>query len=385
MDGAFVINKFVSGKNFIGRQSESNSFINLVLQGENIAIYDTPHSGKRSFLQNSFLTMRSAGKQFTVIDFPMLSSRDLQEFVCSLGSAILNAFGRSQAEHSANVARFLQDTHFVFDPVLFESTGDILSLNWDLDENDIRAIFKLPYLLAQGNATRAILILDEFQNVMFFEDGDRICRILSKVFDGIEPEMKKWVSYVFVGSQYNAMNDIFAIRKLFYRQVNILPLGTINAKDIIDYVIRGFLASGKVVERELLLGVCKLFRCHIGYINELCFVCDSLSKGYIMEPVLVEALETVIFIHQPRFQATLYDLTAYQINLLKAIVEGHTKFSSSEVIRKYNLNSSANVRRLKDALCKKEVITFDENDMPRFLDPLFEYWIKKIYFKLEIE
>jgi hypothetical protein len=50
------------------------------------------------------------------------------------------------------------------------------------------------------------------------------------------------------------------------------------------------------------------------------------------------------------------------------------------VIEKYGLNSSANVRRVKDALKKKEVITFNEKDEPVVLDPLFEYWVGKHYF-----
>jgi hypothetical protein len=74
------------------------------------------------------------------------------------------------------------------------------------------------------------------------------------------------------------------------------------------------------------------------------------------------------------------DLTTFQVNLLRAIVDGHTRFSSAEVIRNYSLNSSANVRRLKDALCKKEIITFDEDDNPHIIDPLFEYWVTRTYF-----
>ena len=52
------------------------------------------------------------------------------------------------------------------------------------------------------------------------------------------------------------------------------------------------------------------------------------------------------------------------------------------MISRYKLNSSANVRRLKDALCKKEIITFDADELPHFLDPLFEYWVTKRYFAL---
>ena len=44
------------------------------------------------------------------------------------------------------------------------------------------------------------------------------------------------------------------------------------------------------------------------------------------------------------------------------------------------MNSSANVKRLKEALMKKEIIYFDTNDEPVITDPLFEYWVRKYYF-----
>ena len=69
------------------------------------------------------------------------------------------------------------------------------------------------------------------------------------------------------------------------------------------------------------------------------------------------------------------------MSLLKAVVDGYTKFSTAEVVSKYGLNSSANVKRVKDALVKKEVLCFDENEQPEILDPLFEYWVRKYYFE----
>ena len=74
-------------------------------------------------------------------------------------------------------------------------------------------------------------------------------------------------------------------------------------------------------------------------------------------------------------------LTTHQVSLLKAVVDGYTKFSTAEVVSKYGLNSSANVKRVKDALVRKEVLCFDENEQPEILDPLFEYWVRKYYFE----
>ena len=86
--------------------------------------------------------------------------------------------------------------------------------------------------------------------------------------------------------------------------------------------------------------------------------------------------------HDPRFKEMVNGLTTHQINFLRATVEGVLHFSSAAVIRQYGLNSSANVKRVKDALMKKEVLVFDENDLPSLIDPLFEYWVKKYFFEI---
>ena len=82
------------------------------------------------------------------------------------------------------------------------------------------------------------------------------------------------------------------------------------------------------------------------------------------------------------FMAIVNDLTDHQLSLLRAVLDGVVKFSSSDVIEKYGLNSSANVRRVKDALKKKEVLTFNDKDEPVILDPLFEYWVSKKFFEI---
>ena len=108
-----------------------------------------------------------------------------------------------------------------------------------------------------------------------------------------------------------------------------------------------------------------------------------MTRGYLMEPGLIDALAALVSVHEPRFMDIMNGLTTHQVNLLKATVEGVTRFSSAEVIRQYGLNSSANVKRIKDALMKKEVLSFDEDDKPSIIDPLFEYWGKKYYFEMK--
>jgi hypothetical protein len=347
-----------------------------------VLLSEPPKSGKTSLVQQALFSMRMSGKVFTVGQFSALNIRTPEAFLLRLGNTVLRMVASAPGDYAALTEKFLGGTHFVFDPNNYTDEDKILSLNWELEAADVQAMLRFPYALAQDRGARLILIIDEFQSLNRLEDPDLILRPL----DACMREMKGTnglFSWVICGSGVNAMKAIFQSSQLFYRQLERVTLSPVDEREMADHVHKGFLAAGKVVEKELLQGACRLFRGHLWYINHFAAICDHMSKGYIVEQALVEALGTLVNIHEPRFNAIMADLTTHQVSFLRAVVDGVTRFSAAEVIRQYGLNSSANVKRVKDALMKKEVLVFDENDNPQIIDPLFEYWIRKYYFELK--
>ena len=384
MESPFIFYRYVTGKHFIGRREDSRILGNLLSQGEHILLYGPPKSGKTSLIQQTLLNIRVTGLPFVVGQFNLMNIRDIATFLLRLGSTVLRTLATTPGEYADLVTRHLEGTHFVFDEQDYGENDRPVSLNWVPDDNDILAMLRFPRRVARERGTALILILDEFQCLDRTEDGDKVFRIFEQVLAEGRGEPKPGCTFLFCGSMVNAMKDIFDVRRFFYRQVERFPLSTIDEKEIIEYVHKGFMNSGKEVDRTLLHGACRLFRNEMSYINHLAATCDSLSRGYIVESTLTEALRIILSVHEPRFLAVMDSLTTFQVSLLKAILDGHTKFSAAEVIRTYGLNSSANVKRLKDALMKKEIVTFNEKDEPVIIDPLFEYWVRKFYFEQKI-
>ena len=383
MDTYFVYDSHVTGRNFVGRKTECTVLSNLLEAGENVCFYEVPKAGKTSVIQQSLYNMRASGKPFIVAYVDTFNVRTKREFLKKLGGAVLRAAYSTPSEYAAAIAKHLQGTHFVFDAAQFASKEDIVCMNWDADDNDIYVMASLPYRIAEEKGMPMYVVFKEFQNVMQAQDHEDIFKSMEKVFADRDRNARFSAAYVFCGSMVNAMKYIFAEKKFFYRQVNHLPLSVIDDKDAIEHVVRGFRLNGKVIERDLALGACKLFRCEMWYLNQFFYICDSMSKGFINEAILVDALNALIAVHEPRFKVLVNDLTDHQLSLLRAVLDGVVKFSASDVIERYRLNSSANVRRVKDALRKKEIITFNEKDEPVILDPLFEYWVSKYYFEIQ--
>lgn len=383
MESPFVYYRQVTGKNFLGHKEECAVLGNILQQGEHAAIYAPPKSGKSSLIQQTLMKTRMAGFQFSVGEFNLINIREGVKFLLRYGSTVLRSVAVSPGEYAELIKTYLDGTHFVFDSKDYQESDAIISTNWDLDDADMEAILSLPFRICRDKRLNLILIMDEFQNILLCDEGEKICAVLGNCmekFSDRENDSPGRCSLVFCGSMVNAMEGIFRHKNWFYRYTTIVSIDTSEEKEIIEYIHRGFMLSGKEIDRTLLHGVCELFRRNMWYINHFVAICDSLSRGYIVESMLMEALRTIISIHEPRFFAMVEDLTFYQISLLKALMEGNTRFSGIEIIQKYNLSSSANVKRLKEALLKKEIIYYKDKDTPLIADPLFEYWLKKYYF-----
>jgi hypothetical protein len=346
-----------------------------------VSLYAPPKSGKMSVIQQTLFNMRAVGKQFSVAWVNLFNVRTVYDFLKKFGTAVIKPLYSTPAEYADVIARHLSGTHFLFDPARFASYEEIVCLNWEPDANDIEQMLRLPFRIAEERGVPCFVVIEEFQNLTWAKDYDyeNVFHVLEKIF----AERNTSASYIITGSQVNAMKNIFEERKFFYRLVDHLPLQDVEDKDIIEHIIRGFRTSGKVIERDLVIGACKLFRSNMWYLNHFVAICDSMSRGYMNEGILMEALKTIVSVNEPRFLAIVNDLTDHQLSLMRAIVDGVVKFSASDIIDRYSLNSSANVRRVKDALKKKEVITFNEKDEPVILDPLFEYWITKYFFEIQ--
>ena len=381
MDTPFIYDRFVTGKNFVGRKTECAILSNLLEAGEHIYLYGRPKSGKMSIVQQALFNRRMSGKQFMVAHVSLSNIRNLEQFLIKFGTAVIKSVSSTAGEYESLVQKHLEGTHFVFDRSRFASCDEVVSLNWIPDMNDVCKMIRMPQRIAEERCRPFYIIMEDFQNLMLADDYEDVFKIIEEFFSERDRMKPASASFIMSGSQVNAMKYIFEEKKFFYRQVEKINMGVVDDREIIEYIVKGFMVSGKVIERDLVLGACKLFRGDMWYMNHFTAICDTMSRGYINEGILMDALRTIISIHEPRFYSIVNDLTDHQLSLLLAILDGVTRFSASDVIEKYRLNSSANVRRVKDALKKREVITFNEKDEPVILDPLFEYWVSNHYFE----
>lgn len=224
--------------------------------------------------------------------------------------------------------------------------------------------------------SRTVISLEEFQNILRLENWETLIHLMER-----QLQKENGPLFIISGSGVNAMKHIFEEKKMFYRLYERVGLSPIDEKSVSDHIIKTFLRVGRVVEQEQTEYIYDITEGHPWYIWQIANSCFNLTKGYLSDSLLNEAVSSLLYTHSIRFQEITESLSRYQIYLLRAVFDGITRISSSEVISQYRLNSSANVHRLKEALTKKEVIVFDSQDVPRIIDPIFRLWLAKFYFK----
>lgn len=117
---------------------------------------------------------------------------------------------------------------------------------------------------------------------------------------------------------------------------------------------------------------------HPSYVQQLAFntlICTKEKEVRIEN--LRDAYNNLLDENTPLFVEKTERLTSYQMNFLRAIIAGvHKDFGMASIREEYNLGSSSNIVRIKDALIEKEFIDI----LPEGIiiaDPILEKWLQK--------
>ena len=116
---------------------------------------------------------------------------------------------------------------------------------------------------------------------------------------------------------------------------------------------------------------------HSSYVQQLAWLIWVNTDKVATEKDFDEAYKDILAQNTPLFEKMTENLSAYQINFLRAVTDGvKSEFSSQAIIGKYNLGSSANIATIKRALIKKELIETEKRKVV-ISDPLLKVWLQK--------
>ena len=103
----------------------------------------------------------------------------------------------------------------------------------------------------------------------------------------------------------------------------------------------------------------------------------AMTDAEVTEQTFKEGLEATLDQVAPLFVEQTSSLSAYQLNLIRAICRGyHDDFGKKEVTSQFDLGSRSNLVKLKKALIEREILETTETGY-YLADPLFPLWFQR--------
>lgn len=165
----------------------------------------------------------------------------------------------------------------------------------------------------------------------------------------------------------------------FYKFGDILFLHKIGREDWISFISNRFLNTGKLISDELCGKIADKMKNHPYYTQQLSQQVWLSTSKECTEDIIEEAFQSLIEQLSLLFVNVIDTLTSRQINFLIAISDGVTSFSSKNILEKYKLGTSANIKNLRKATLEKDLIDILPGNNTEIQDPAFEYWLKNTY------
>ena len=375
MEKPFVFGVATAGANFTDREKETERLLLNFTHGVNTVLISPRRWGKTSLVKKVAQLAQTNQRKIVYLD--IFSCRTEYEFYRLFATAVLKQTSSKWDEWIENTKQFLSH----ISPKISLGTDPMndfsISFEYDTQNRTEDEILQLPEKIALEKGIQIVICIDEFQQISDFEDSKTFQKKLRTVW-----QLQQHTSYCLFGSKKHLMNELFEKKSLpFYKFGDALYLTKIETKYWIDYICRRFEETGKQISSELAEQICRTVDNHSSYVQQLSWLLWIRTISIATQEQLIQAIEDLLDQNNILFQSETEDLSAYQMNFLKAIIDGvHSKFSSKEIISKYNLGTSANSVRLKNALLQKELIEINGNEIV-LADPVFGVWFKREIFQ----
>jgi len=368
----------VSKSSFTDREKEAEKIYNNLTQGINTMLISPRRWGKSSLVEKVINDIADREKKIktVLIDLFLVSSEE--EFLEVFSSSILKASSTKIDDWVLGAKQFFKNlvpkVSFGADPLSEFS----LSFNWEDLMKHKEEIFNLPEEIARKKNIRFVIALDEFQNLALFPGFASLEKKMRAVW-----QRQKLVTYCLYGSKRHMMKDIFNnSSKPFYRFGDIIILQKIDAEIWVKFIQKNFRKSGRFIPKKLALNIPQLMNNQSWYVQQFShYILQKTSERATMDEVKSALLE-LVRANTPLFQKEIEQLSTTQLALLKAVAKGERQLTSMRVMQLYRLGTPRNVSKNKTLLINNDIIDVQGKEY-EFLDPVFEMWFLKQYFKVD--
>ena len=371
-EAPFVFGVRVEGETFTDRRDETERLKMNFKYGVNTILISPRRMGKTSLVDK--VCSLTDGSEVRIARIDAFSCRSEYDFINSFATAVVRAASNRWEEWIENakvfLSRLVPKISFGQDPLNdFSVTLEYYASNTTTED-----VLALPEKIAEEKGYRIVVCIDEFQQIGNFQDSLTFQKKLRSVW-----QLQKRVSYCLYGSKKHIMETMFQNHSYpFYRFGDIIYLQKISEEDWVKFICARFEATGKHISESIAKEICKLTDRYSSYVQQLAWFVWLKTQDTATEEDLRYAVNKLLDSCEPLFIQQTEDLSSYQMNFLRAIIEGvNTGFTQSAVLSKYHLGTAANITRLKKSLTEKDLIMTVAAKRIEMCDPILSLWLRE--------
>jgi hypothetical protein len=366
---AFVFGKPVGDDSFTDREIESARLTANFKNSINTFIVSPRRWGKTSLVKK---VIRELDEDKTTCVFAdVFKAKTPLDFCEILGNAVLRQTSSAFEEFVDNAKKFLGRLNIGVN--LSNDSVNPISLQFGLtgEQQSIDDVLVLAEKIARKKQIHIVVCLDEFQQIAEFEDSLSFQKQLRTAWQHQEN-----VTYCLFGSKKHLMENLFDDEsKPFYKFGDIIYLKRISLSYWNSFISERFMQADKTITGAQIERICRTVDFHSSYVQQLCWYVYLFSDSIVTDEDVDKGIEELIDQNTALFESRTDNLTPVQMRFLKAVADGVKEgFSSSHVISKYKLGSSASSVATRKTLIEKSLL-YSDNGLISLSDPVMGLWL----------
>ena len=370
-ENPFVFGKAAEGPFFTDRTEDARRLSANLTHGINTILISPRRWGKTSLVKKVIAEIDRPDIKPIFID--VFQCKSEYDFYHVFASAVIKQTSSKMEEWVETAKTFLSNLSPKFSFSSDPMNDFSLSFEWNPKDNTEADILQLPKKIAQKKNVHLVVCLDEFQQIADFSDAEKFQKKLRTVW-----QHQQDVTYCMFGSKKHLMENIFNDKSMpFYKFGDMMFLKKIPTVEWVPFICSKFQETNKRISPDQATRICEATENLSSYVQHLAWVVWYKTEKVVTDKNISDAIDDLLEQNKVFFQREVEQLSELQLNFLRALANDVSNgFSRKEVIRKYRLESSANVQSVKKSLLKKDLIEVDGQNIT-FNDSLFKLWLKR--------
>ena len=375
MNKSFVFGVAVTDENFTGRKQESRRLRMDFEEGINTILISPRRWGKTSLVKHVCTQMKNDGSDVITVYLDIFGCKNEYEFYNALATAVCQQTASRRQLWWEEAKDFLARLSPRISVSPEPNAEFSVSLGITPQTHTPEQVLSLVEDIAIRKGKRIVVCIDEFQQIGEFADSKSVQARLRSVW-----QHQQMTSYCLFGSKRHLMSSIFLEKSMpFYQFGELFWLTKIPVEEWVPYIISHFEASGRNISEALAMRICETVDCFSAYVQQLAWhLLLRVEKGEQADENLLElAINDLLISNEMLFMQLVEPLSAYQMNLIRAIISGHhSKFNEKNVRARFDLGAPSNLVRLREALIERDII-YSEQKQLFVSDPVFAIWFRR--------